>query len=107
MGNVIINASLCEPPKSDLLMFRYLTQVIKDKFNYSVLLETEKEMVDLYFHFLTKRGLFDYISDILPKVTKEQGIRIDYEFITYPTIKVKSINWGNVNNLLFNIMLVR
>lgn len=87
--NLIIPAGLCEPPSSGL-MFRYLTLVSKKNLSYSNLLEAPNDMIDIYYRYLKQRGLFDYIDDIIAAPHKEQGV----------VLKVKLIDWGNVNRII-------
>tara|TARA_Y100000817_G_C16806672_1_gene522292 strand:+ start:144 stop:347 length:204 start_codon:yes stop_codon:yes gene_type:complete len=60
-------------------------------------------MKDMYWGFLTKRGMFDYIEDIVMPEEKENGIRIDYE-LNYPkTVVAKKITIENQEKLLKHI----
>ena len=87
--NLIIPANLSEPP-SDGLMFRYLTLISKKDLNYSNLLESPNDMIDMYYYYLKRRGLFDYIDDIISPPHKESG----------KVLKVKLITWGNVKRVI-------
>lgn len=87
--NLIIPANLSEPP-SEGLMFRYLTLISKKELKYSNLLEAPNDMIDVYYRYLKQRGLFDYIDDIIATPHKERGI----------ILKVKLIDWGNVNRII-------
>jgi hypothetical protein len=71
-------------------MFRYLTLVSKKNLSYSNLLEAPNDMIDIYYRYLKQRGLFDYIDDIISTPHKERGI----------ILKVKLIDWGNVNHII-------
>ena len=105
--NLIIPASLSEPPQNDQLMFRFLTQRAKTDLKLDVLLECEKEAIDLYFKYLKRKGLFDYIDDILSLPHKEDGIRLSYQ-LEYPkTILVRAITFQNVNNLVGQIITLK
>lgn len=99
---VIISADLCNPP-SDILMFRFLTQAVKTNLNSDVILEAQQEAIDIYYKYLVKKGAFDYIDDIQPSFTKEEGVRLDTEPNFPKSIITKSITFQNVTNLLGQI----
>lgn len=103
--NLIIVAALCEPP-TDGLMFRFLTQYVKHDFHSDVLLESPKDMIDLYYHYLKPKGGFDYIADILPAFTKEKGIRLDTEPNFPQTIVVQAVRFENIHNILGQLKLL-
>ena len=85
---------MSEPP-SEGLMFRYLTLISKNKLKYDNLLEAPNEMIDMYYSYLKRRGLFDYIDDIISPPHKESGT----------ILRVKLITWGNVNNIISMISI--
>ena len=80
---------MSEPP-SEGLMFRYLTLISKNKLKYDNLLEAPNEMIDMYYSYLKRRGLFDYIDDIISPPHRESGI----------ILQVKLITWTNVNHII-------
>jgi|TARA_R110000751_G_scaffold299853_1_gene411337 hypothetical protein len=103
--NLIISAGLTEPP-TETFPFRHLTSVSKCDYKLDVLIEAEQEMKDLYYSFLLKRGMFDYIQDIITPEEKENGIRIDYE-LNYPkTVVAKTIRFENESLLLKHIAIL-
>jgi hypothetical protein len=103
--NLIIPASLSEPP-TESLPFRHLTSVSKCHYKLDVLIESEQEMKDLYYFFLLKRGMFDYVQDIVTPEERENGIRIDYE-LNYPkTVIVNKITFENQLNILKHIAIL-
>ena len=53
--NLIINANLSSDPPSEGLYFRFLTMTAQKDLDYCVLLESQADMVDTYYHFLEKR----------------------------------------------------
>lgn len=104
--NLIMVSELIEPP-SDSSMVRYLTMIVNTNLDADVLVETQKEMIDLYFHYMKRKGLMDYISDILPRPTFEDGIRLDTE-LNYPrTIQVEAITFNNIFNILGQIGVIK
>ncbi len=100
--NLIIKACLSEPP-SESLYFRYLTLVAKEKLKYEVLVESEKDLKDLYYKYLKRKGAMDYVSQIIVPEEKEIGIRIDTENSSRKTIVVKCIVCENVLSLIEKI----
>ena len=85
------------------LYFRYLTMTVKSYLGMDVLIEARKEQIDYYYKLLKRKGLYDYVSEILPTDTKEEGIRLDTE-LNYPlTVTTKKISVTNVNNLIMQI----
>ena len=85
------------------LYFRYLTMMVKSYLGMDVLVETPKQQIDYYYKLLKRKGLYDYVSEILPTDTKEEGIRLDTE-LNYPlTVTTKNISVVNVNHLIMQI----
>ena len=103
--NLIIHAGLSEPP-TETLPFRYVTSVSKCDYKLDVLLESEQEMKDMYWSFLNKRGMFDYIQDIVTPREKENGIRIDFEFNYPKTVVTQKIILENQEELLKHIAIL-
>ena len=91
--NLIVPAELCEPP-SEGLMFRYLLMVSKLDLSYSNLVLCQEDMVDLYFHYMKERFIFDFVDDI---VTRQE----DGYFLT-----IKYVRAENVNNVIENLRLI-
>ena len=85
------------------LYFRYLTMTVKSYLGMDVLVEAQKEQIDYYYKLLKRKGLYDYVSEILPQDTKEEGIRLDTELNYTLTVKTKNISVTNVNNLIMQI----
>ncbi|HBY69282.1 MAG TPA: hypothetical protein DEG69_16955 [Flavobacteriaceae bacterium] len=100
--NLIISAGLSEPP-SESLPFRYVTSVSKCDYKLDVLLESEQEMKDMYWGFLRKRGMLDYVQYIITPEEKENGIRVDFE-LNYPkTVVTQKITLENQQTILKHI----
>jgi len=60
-------------------------------------------MKDMYWSFLNKRGMFDYIQYIITPEEKENGIRVDFE-LNYPkTVVAQKITLENQEELLKHI----
>ncbi len=73
--NLIVRAPLSEPP-TESLPFRYVLSCARLDCDMDVLLECEYGTQDLYWKFLNKRGMFDFISDIILPL-EERGLSID------------------------------
>lgn len=109
MDTLIISAQLVNPP-SDVLAFRTLTMLSKTRFNFSNLIEVEAESKDIYYFYMKKKGIFDYISAMVTPEEHELGVRIE-PVHNYPfTIIVDRIDWNNLNRLtgqLLNLSKVK
>ena len=104
--NLIIASQLAEPP-SQSLCFRHLTMEAKLNLFYDVTIESPKDMVDNYYKFLKRRGMFDFIDDIIVPEWRIEGVRIDTE-LNYPkTVQTKSIIFENTLELLGQIKCLR
>ena len=104
--NLVIVSHLVKPP-SEGLMFRHLTMEAKYTLSYEVTIESPKDLVDNYYHFLKKRGLFDFVDDIILPEWRIEGVRIDSE-LDYPrTVKADYIRCENVLNLMGQIATLR
>lgn len=90
--NLIVPAELCEPP-SEALMFRHLLMVSRYDLLYSNLLFCQEGMVDLYYHYLKSKYLFDFVDDIVTQ--REQG----------HFLNIKYVCAENVNNVIENLRL--
>jgi hypothetical protein len=100
--SLIIVSDLINPP-SEGLYFRHLTMVSALDFKQDVLIESEKEYVDIYYNYLKKRGLYDFVEEFIQPEWRVDGIRIDTE-LNYPkTIKTNYIRYENVENLIKQI----
>ena len=73
--NLLVHAPLCEPP-TESLPFRYVLSCAKIDCDANILLECEQGTEDMYWHFMLKRGMFDFISDIVVPL-EEKGVSLD------------------------------
>ena len=77
--------------------------MVKSYFGMDVLVEAPKYKIDYYYALLKRKGLYDYVSEILPPEVKEEGIRLDTE-LNYPlTVMTKEISVINVTHLIMQI----
>jgi len=97
--NLTIISDLVDHP-SEPLYFRHFTMVSKLDFKHDILLECEKQNVDIYYKYLKKRGIYDFVDEIVLPEWKIEGIRVDKE-LNYPaTIKAQYIRYENVEILI-------
>lgn len=69
----------------------------------SVLLECESDMKDIYWEFMRKRGMFDFISDIVIPL-EESGLGLDTKVRRQrSTIVTKFIRFENQEDLIEKI----
>ena len=88
------------------LYFRFLTMMVKSNLRMDVLVEAPKQQIDYYYKILKRRGLYDYVSEMLTPETKEEGVRLDTE-LNYPlTVRTDEISVINVINLIGQIKLL-
>jgi hypothetical protein len=105
--NLIIVSGLSSDPPSEGLYFRFLTLMAKKELDFDVLLESEEEFIDIYYHFLKRKGWYDFIDAIVTPEEGEEGVRIDTE-LNYPkTIKVNYIRCENTPNVLGQLKVLR
>lgn len=98
--NVIIVSSLVTDPPSESLYVRFLTMMVKDRLGASIVIESQKELIDLYYNYLKKNGGLDYVEDFVTPIDSVEGIRIDNR-LEYPlTVRTNSITCENVLSLL-------
>ena len=105
--NLIISASLSTDPPSEGLYFRLLTMIAQKDLDYDIALETDKELIDFYYHFLKKRGWYDFVDGLITPEENEEGVRIDTS-LSYPrTILTRHIRCENTTNLLGQLRHLR
>ena len=103
--NLIIEACLSEPP-TEVLPFRDMTWEAKRSIGASVLIECDPEMKDMYWNFMKRRGMLDFVEDILSTEEQEKGMRLvsSYEvdifhYVT-PSIEVNRIDWFSAQEII-------
>ena len=88
------------------LYFRYLTNVMRFDYSMDVIVEAQKEQIDYYYSIIKRKGLYDYVSEIIYPEIKEEGIRLDTE-MNYPlTVTTQKISVINVSELINKIKLL-
>ena len=92
--NLLVNATLCEPP-TESLPLRYVLSCAKIDCSANVLLECEQGTEDMYWQFMRSRGMFDFISDIVWPL-QEKGISLDIKIRRQrATILTKYVRFEN------------
>ena len=85
------------------LYFRYLTMTAKSYLGMDVVVEAKKEQIDHYYKLLKKKGLYDFVSEIVPPEYEVDGVRLDTQ-LNYPlTVQTNIIHVFNVSNLIMQI----
>lgn len=102
--NLIFKSSLtC----NEGLYFRHITMISKIDLNYDILIESQKENIDYYFHLLRSKGWFDFVDDFIEPRHRLEGVRIDTDY-NYPrTIKTPQIQCENVLSILGQLKFLR
>jgi len=102
--NLIVTSELTD---NEGLYFRHITMVAKTELDYDILIESEGDDIDYYFHLLKGNGWFDFVDDFVEPRHRLEGIRIDTE-LNYPmTIRTPHIRCENTPNLLGQIKSMR
>jgi hypothetical protein len=96
---LIIAASLSEPP-TESLAFRHVTLESHVQLSMDCLIEVEQAMKDAYYKYLLRRGLLDWVEQIITPPENETGVRIASEVQKPITIKVNSITFDNCLTIL-------
>ena len=98
MALLLIRAELVNPP-SDHLSFRDVTLYSTVQLHFDVVVETADDARDIYYTWMKKKGLLDFVKDVLT-FGEETGLRLDYRVRTYDTIKVERIVPENLATIL-------
>lgn len=97
--NLIIDASLSEPP-TESLYFRFMTLAAHKEIGLDCLIETEQQMKDNYYRYLSRQGLMDFVKQIITPKECVTGLRLGERVKNAPAIKLKSIRAENVISLI-------
>lgn len=100
---VIFCNGIVEPPTENLAV-RSLCLYL-DIFADSpvFLLETERDCVDLYYHWLKKTHMNDFIEDIVFPEYDIDGLRLSEIATKTPFLKIDKISYDNINFILSRI----
>ena len=68
-----------------------------------VLVESQKQQRDYYFNLLKKKGLYDYVMEIVTPEEREEGIRLDTDMNFPLSVTAEKISVDNVMSLIIQI----
>ena len=85
------------------LYFRYLTMLSATYLGLDVLVESQQQQRDYYFSLLRKKGLYDYVMEIVTPEEREEGIRLDTEMNFPLSVTTEKISVSNVMSLIVQI----
>jgi hypothetical protein len=91
---LVIADALVEPP-SEIIPFRTITMICSENFGMDILLHTQQDMKDIYYHWMKPRGMMDYVKDILTELEWVESIRLDVINIYPNSIQIKAITVEN------------
>ena len=103
IDTLIFCDGIIEPP-SESLALRGLCLYF-DAFGNSpaFLLETERDTVDLYYNWLKRIGMHDFIEEIIYPEYNISGLRLSERKTRSPYFKLDRISWDNLNFILSKI----
>ena len=102
METLIISAPIINPP-TESLAFYYLTMTTKRQLNFSNLLEVDKEEKDIYYKYIKRLRIHDFVDQLVTPEEFELGIRIDTDHNFPLTVIADRISFRNVTSLLGQI----
>ena len=85
------------------LYFRYLTMLTSTNLGLDILVESQQQQRDYYFNLLRKKGLYDYVMEIVTPEEREEGIRLDTEMNFPLSVTTETISVTNVMSLIVQI----
>ena len=85
------------------LYFRYLTMVTSMNLGLDVLVESQQQQRDYYFNLLKRKGLYDYVMEIVTPEEREEGIRLDTDMNFPLSVTAEKISVDNVMSLIVQI----
>ena len=92
MMPIIIDATLSEPPSS-VTCFRDVTLYANCFIKKNVVIECDRNMRDIYWHWLKRYGAFDFVADIVdPFTERDISIRPTRASITVPRIDASALH---------------
>jgi len=102
-NTLIFCDGIIEPP-SESLALRGLCLYLNTFGNSpAFLLETERDTVDLYYNWLKRIGMHDFIEDIIYPEYNINGLRLSERKTRSPYFKLDRISWDNLNFVLSKI----
>ena len=68
-----------------------------------VLVETQQQQRYYYFRLLKRKGLYDYVRDMVTPEEREEGIRLDTDMNFPLSVTAEKISVDNVMSLIVQI----
>lgn len=102
MNPLIFVEDIVEPP-SEHLAIRSLCLFLTLKSDIDFLFETTADMKDLYFHWIKRIGMHDFISELVVFEEKVQGYRISIDKCVNPCLIVDRIDYSNLAQVISSI----
>ena len=97
---LIFCEGVVEPPTESLAIRGLCIHLNAFGNSCTFLLETERETVDLYYNWIKKMGMHDFIEEIIYPDYNIEGLRISETKTRSPYLKVDRISWDNLNFVL-------
>lgn len=94
--NLIIEASLCEPP-SEITPFRDITLYGKTFIFEDILLKCDHGTRSIYWHWLKRHGAHDFISQLIRNDRREAGFRL---YTERGNLNIDRINAFNISQII-------
>lgn len=91
---------IVEPPTESLAIRGLCIYLNTFGRSRSFLLETERETVDMYYHWIKKIGMHDFIEEIIYPDYNVQGLRLSETKTRTPYFKIDRISWDNLNFIM-------
>jgi hypothetical protein len=106
MNPLIFVESVIEPP-SENLAIRSLCILLTLRSDCDFLFETTEEMKDLYFRWIKRNGMHDFISELVLFEEKVQGYRISLDKCNGPGLIVNRIDYSNLGHVISSIPTIQ
>ena len=106
MGRIIFYEGIVEPPTETLAIRGLCLYMNIFGKKSEILLETEKEHRDIYFKWIKRTGLRDFVEEIVYPEYEVRGFRIASEKVKPPCMRVDRISYDNLNDILSRLKSV-
>ncbi|MAR66834.1 MAG: hypothetical protein CL833_06230 [Crocinitomicaceae bacterium] len=102
-NTLIFCEGIVEPPTESLAVRSLCLYLDVFSDSPSFLFETEKDTTDLYYNWLKKTGINDFIEEIIHPEYNIKGLRLSETMRRSPCFKIDRISWDNLNFILSKI----
>ncbi len=97
---LIFCEGIVEPPTESLAIRGLCLYLNTFSQTTSFLLETEREKADLYYRWIKKIGMHDFIEEIIYPEYNIKGLRLSETKTRSPYFKIDRISWDNLNFIM-------